>query len=441
MNLTCVSNIIVIHIISFLEPIDSICLTLTSKYFYTKREQFLANAFQLHNKFLNAHGCTQKSISNLIEMIKKDRFKQFNLNSFNDSIIRSIKNQLPSIHNELIIMFNTQVDTAIFKDSNDISRVIVRSMDGVKDAIDLSFLPPSATNLVYDCKRPIVVGSIPSTIKTLEFGTYHNKEINDPLLIPSSVTDLILSNSKVSPGAIPSSVTTLSFGPRFTHQLKPESVPPRLQELKFLRSHSSNPMPRDVVPDTVRVIQGIGLDDLDEYPHYLSKLISLTDLDEKMNNPKVKFPSTLKSLNVFRFDIPIYVGLFPESLESFTFKDSSWLLQKDLPAEILPLSCKLISGNMFGCSHNLEWIARNQRSFSIRWNFLKEKIDFRFIAGPNDDTVVFIGQNYFFGGISSISKLRKIEKEGSNFHLFNKIMKAQFNSIFGREEYSVDDFL
>ncbi|EGG13543.1 hypothetical protein DFA_11304 [Cavenderia fasciculata] len=497
MNITGVSNIIVVHIISFLDPIDSICLTLTSKSFYYKREQFLANAFQFSNKFLRDHGCTQKSISNLMKMIEKDRFKQFNLKSFNDSIIRSIKNQLPSIHNELIVLVNSQVDP--IKD-NDISRVIVRTKDGVKDPIDLSFLPPSATNLVYDCKRPIVVGSIPSTIKKLEFGTYHNKAINNPSLIPSSVTDLILSNSVVSPGAIPSSVTTLAFGARFTHDLEPGSVPPNLKSLKYFRSDSSDPIPRGVVPDTVRVIEGIGLDHLAEYPPYLEKLISsterfissppfptsLTHLDitdwrtepheqwrkmivttqithfkvynyehhmdslppnlthlyiryEKMNNPKVIFPKTLKSLSVFRFDIPIYVGLFPDNLESFTFSDSCWLLQKDMPAEILPRSCKLISNNMFGYSHNLEWIAKNQRSFSIRWNYLKEKIDFRFI-GNDDDTVVFIGQHYFFGGISTISKLRKIEKEGSQFQLFNKIMHAEFNSMFGREKYNVDDF-
>eukprot|EP01133_Synstelium_polycarpum_P013279 gene13279-15608_t len=93
-------------------------------------------------------------------------------------------------------------------------------------------LPPNLTDLVLSemFDQPFTPGILPSKLTHL---TLSNNMI--PIdCYPPSVNDLSLEiNSEIQPGSIPASIRTLNFGFGFDHTIQPGTIPPKLETLSF----------------------------------------------------------------------------------------------------------------------------------------------------------------------------------------------------------------
>ncbi|KAK5579713.1 hypothetical protein RB653_009399 [Dictyostelium firmibasis] len=159
---------------------------------------------------------------------------------------------IPSGVNQLRIAFgNNSCDLSKF---NFDSTMAVMLLDGFDQTIEPKTFPDTVQGLyIYDIKKPLVVGSIPESIKSVVLNEGFSQDLT-PGLIPKGVEILHLYNIKkpLIVGSIPSSVKNVILCDGFDHFLSPGIIPEGVERL-FLYD-IKKPLMSGSIPKTVKNI-------------------------------------------------------------------------------------------------------------------------------------------------------------------------------------------
>ncbi|GAM21393.1 hypothetical protein SAMD00019534_045680 [Acytostelium subglobosum LB1] len=175
----------------------------------------MINTFNLESFHRHSRHCPSQSLCS-INLLMQDLYQRASHHYLlaNNSINYSpqlVANVLPSALQELV--FGASFDQDVF---------------GPK------VLPPNLKTLIMtQCKQPIIVGSLPSTLTHLNLGEAFNQSI-EPKALPSSLTRLELGdmfNHPLLPGVLPSSLKWFRLGKQYDQIAESTVLPEGLTHL------------------------------------------------------------------------------------------------------------------------------------------------------------------------------------------------------------------
>ncbi|EAL70347.1 hypothetical protein DDB_G0274909 [Dictyostelium discoideum AX4] len=161
-------------------------------------------------------------------------------------------------------------------------------------------IPHSVGTLIYNSKQPLAHGVIPNNSKTLNITEYDFNHILEKGVIPESVESVSLNHGYNNPitGSLPSSLKILEFGNEFNQILKPGDIPNSVEFLK-LGDQINQPLFNIIPPNVTNL----------EFGFYFNQ-----KLDNETIPPNVK---TLKLGN--DFDMCLLNSSIPKSVTSLAF--------------------------------------------------------------------------------------------------------------------------
>ncbi|EAL62200.1 hypothetical protein DDB_G0290679 [Dictyostelium discoideum AX4] len=212
----------------------------------------------------------------------------------------------------------------------------VMLLDGFKESLGVGVLPDSIEYLeICDIKTPLVVGSIPSSVRTLVLNDGFSQPL-EPGIIPSSVKSLDLHNIKnrLNVGSIPRSVENLVLNNGFNQPLLVDVVSLISDGVKFLTLHKiKSQLKVGSIPKTVKKLS-IG----DGFSQYLESGI---------------VPNGVITLYINNIKQQLQIGSIPTSVKFATFGEgfSQLLSPGIIPKGVMMLffyniKCPLVIGSI-----------------------------------------------------------------------------------------------
>eukprot|EP01132_Coremiostelium_polycephalum_P013134 gene13134-16028_t len=215
----------------------------------------------------------------------------------------------------------------------------------VNNGDELDMVPDSVTSLALNgyIRNNLTPGCLTtkSSLTKLEFcSDFHIHRILLPGVIPLSVKDLMLGicTFPLVPGSIPQNVVTLEFIYRFNQVIKEGMIPFGVESIKFGSSFNQT-IEKGSIPSTTKSLAVysqalVGYIYAQQLPSTLTKL----SINEKLDS-RIQLPSTLKYLYCSFGSKGITVGLLPEGLEDLTISSKI----TNIEVGSLPNSLKMIS--------------------------------------------------------------------------------------------------
>ncbi|KAM9945124.1 hypothetical protein ACTFIT_003376 [Dictyostelium discoideum] len=318
-----------------------------------------------------------KSIESIIfgkdfqQLIEPNSFETFLPNlvklEFNSEYKKKLKlNSIPKTVKELFLGYNNNFNNNNNNNDESIFKCIPNSVtkltlgDYLSNPIEAYDLPDSITDLSLGLNNSINVGSIPNSVKSLEFFSY-NRSTPDGTL-PNSLVKLKFSqdfNQELSYGLFKNcyeSLTSLDLGYLFK-RFKSGVLPKNLKELKFNRLFNPDYLDPNSIPDSVETLQIM--------PNF--------KLNQNNNN---NIPKSLKNLILINFNCVIPKDYFKNSnvlwnqLKSLDLSESSF--NSVIHEGCLPLNLEILKfSSEFNQNLTLEMLPPNLKTLQLGSNFNK----------------------------------------------------------------------
>ncbi|EFA76804.1 hypothetical protein PPL_09556 [Heterostelium album PN500] len=289
-NLDKFSHVILKHIISYLDNIDRICLSLICKSLFQDRDKFIQ--FKL-GETLDPYIIDEKYVLPSFRNIIRNQFGQIPITN----LFRFEENQICKVGS--IPDGTTNLSFQPFFDS-------VIEPHSIPESVD-------TLNLGYKFNKPLEPNSLPPRLKTLMISMCYKQPLQNYTL-PNSIETLLISYIPFSLETLPTSLVELCFVDGIPIPLKPGMLPPTLRRLTILGEYRFPLEPGDI-PNTIVKLQIHPLCPLT--PGAIPRGIRKLKLSGRKALQIGSIPDTVEFLSLGEsYNIPLVKSIFPPALKT-----------------------------------------------------------------------------------------------------------------------------